>query len=254
MQLDHGEKTPSSKLRVQSKNSKKEQENVISETEEEEEDEEDESYTPRESAGNSEEDDESYSGSEASASEEDITESPDSLSPAKAMKKQKELRTKKVKGKRKVAGKKASSSEKKKNDDEERQHPPSKSSQASKEKPTDATDETNEKDTKKGGKKEVPAFNDRNVDLDLFHSSPTNVIARKVKVSSNLIVTCRNIDQIEGARSGSVGYDFAALTFQRKTNNDKMFEFVVPLALAPRITEAINHIIEENKKFFKPQI
>ena len=152
----------------------------------------------------------------------------------------------------KLLKKKASQSDKKKDDREERHHPPSKSTAT-------ATDEANskepaEKDGKKVGKKEPPTFNDRNVDLDLFHSSPTNVIARKVKVSSNLIVTCRNIDQIEGARSGNVGYDFAALTFQRKTNNDKMFEFVVPLALAPRINEAIDHIIEENKKFFKPQI
>ena len=161
-------------------------------------------------------------------------------------------KTRKSNVKRKFAEKKASQSDKKKEDGEERHHPPSKSTAT-------ATDETNlkesaEKDGKKVGKKEPPTFNDRNVDLDLFHSSPTNVIARKVKVSSNLIVTCRNIDQIEGARSGNVGYDFAALTFQRKTNNDKMFEFVVPLALAPRINEAIDHIIEENKKFFKPQI
>lgn len=233
--------------------------NTISETEEEEEEEDDESYTPGQSEANSEEDDEPYSGSEASASEEDLEEGLDNLSPAKAMKKQKELRTGEKKAKRthvrrKAAEKKTTQPDRKKNDYEEKQHPPSKSAEA-KDKPAEATaDEVTEKDGKKGGKKEAPTFNDRNVDLDLFHSSPTNVIARKVKVSSNLIVTCRNIDQIEGARSGNVGYDFAALTFQRKTNNDKMFEFVVPLALAPRINEAIDHIIEENKKFFKPQI
>lgn len=110
-----------------------------------------------------------------------------------------------------------------------------------------------DKEEKKGGgkKKETPIFNDKNVDFDLFNSSPSNVVSRKIKVSNNLMVTCRMIDQTEG--KSSLTYDYAALTIQRKTANEKMFEFIIPLSLTPRIIEAMKIIVDENKKFFKPQ-
>jgi len=113
--------------------------------------------------------------------------------------------------------------------------------------------EEGEKEEKKGGgkKKETPIFNDKNVDFDLFNSSPSNVVSRKIKVSNNLMVTCRMIDQTEG--KSSLTYDYAALTIQRKTANEKMFEFIIPLSLTPRIIEAMKIIVDENKKFFKPQ-
>ena len=108
-----------------------------------------------------------------------------------------------------------------------------------------------EKETKGGKKKEFPIFNDKNADVDLFHSSPNNVVARKIKVSTNLMVTCRMIDQAES--KGNISYDYAAMTFQRETANKRMFELVMPLGLAPRIIAAMKIIIDENKKFFKPQ-
>lgn len=110
-----------------------------------------------------------------------------------------------------------------------------------------------DKDEKKGGakKRETPIFNDKNVDFDLFNSSPSNVVSRKIKVSNNLMVTCRMIDQTEG--KSSLTYDYAALTIQRKTANEKMFEFIIPLSLTPRIIEAMKIIVDQNAKFFKPQ-
>ena len=111
--------------------------------------------------------------------------------------------------------------------------------------------EKKEKETKGGKRKELPIFNDKNVDVDLFHSSPNNVVARKIKVSTNLMVTCRMIDQTES--KGNISYDYAAMTFQRENANKQMFEIVMPLGLAPRIITAMKIIMDENKKFFKPQ-
>ena len=102
------------------------------------------------------------------------------------------------------------------------------------------------------GKQEPKMFNDRNVDLDLFNSDPNNVISQKIKVSNTLIVTCRNIDATENARNAGFANDYAALTFQRKVGKDeKMFEFVIPLHVAPAIKKAIEHIIEKNPKYFR---
>ena len=110
-----------------------------------------------------------------------------------------------------------------------------------------------DKEEKKASGKPAAMFSDKNVDLDLFHSSPTNVVSTKVKITPNLICTSRNIDQFEGAKANGQMYDFAALTFQRKINNGKMFEFVIPLGLAPKVVQAIQHIIQKNEKFFRPQ-
>lgn len=107
--------------------------------------------------------------------------------------------------------------------------------------------ENAEKGSKKPTKKELARFVDSNCDFDLFNASPNNVVQRKIKVASNLIVTCRMIDQNEGK---GLTYDYAALTFQRKTNQEKMFEFIVPLGLVPRLIEAMKIIVNENPKFF----
>lgn len=96
-------------------------------------------------------------------------------------------------------------------------------------------------------KSKRPLFNDNNVDLNLYSSAPENVVVRKVKISNNVLVTCKMVEQRDGK---SLGYDFAAITFQRKTQNDGMFEFVLPLSLTPRIIEAMEYIMKDNKKFF----
>lgn len=100
---------------------------------------------------------------------------------------------------------------------------------------------------KKTTKKEAQLFNDKNCDFDLFKQAPNNVHPRKIKISNNVIVTCRMIEQTEGK---TLTYDYAGLTFQRKTQNDRMFEFVLPLTTAPRIIEALQLIMSSNHKFF----
>lgn len=94
--------------------------------------------------------------------------------------------------------------------------------------------------------KKSEIFNDSNLDCDLFKSSPTNVVSRRIRVASNLIVTCRMISQA----GNNLSYDYAAITFQRKTQNEKMFEFIIPLNLTPRLVQAMQYIIAENPKFF----
>jgi len=100
--------------------------------------------------------------------------------------------------------------------------------------------------TSKKSIKKTEVFNDSNLDFDLFKSSPTNVVSRRIRVASNLIVTCRMISQA----GNNLSYDYAAITFQRKTQNEKMFEFVIPLNLTPRLVQAMQYIIAENPKFF----
>ena len=197
----------------------------LSSDEEDAEEDEEEEYQPESSGDHSE-----ISESPSSASEEDEA-CPTASSSIRGIKRKKEVK----KSESRVRAKRPA---KKQTEQGEVQHAPILAKAA--------------EEGGKKGKKETPVFNDKNVDIDLFHSSPSNVVARKIKVSNNLMVTCRNIDQIDGAKQ--VGYDFAALTFQRKTANDKMFEFIVPLALSTRIVEAIQHIVQENKKFFKQQL
>lgn len=96
-------------------------------------------------------------------------------------------------------------------------------------------------------KKEMAQFSDKNVDYDLFHNSATNVIPRRIKISNNLVVTCRMVEQFE---SKNITNDYPAITFQRKTAGEKCFEFILPLNLSPKIVEAVNLIIKDNSRFF----
>jgi len=99
-------------------------------------------------------------------------------------------------------------------------------------------------------KREAPIFNDKNIDYNLFTDAPENVMARKIKISNTVMVTCKMIDAIGGG-AGGLSYDYAALTFMRKIQNQKAFEFNLPLALAPNIIEALRYIMKDNPKFFK---
>ena len=102
--------------------------------------------------------------------------------------------------------------------------------------------------TKKTGKKEPPVFNDKNIDLNLFSSDPMNIITRKIKIASNILVICKMLES--DAKSG-LAYDYAALTFQRKTKDEKAFEFHLPLSITPNIIEALQFIMKDNPKFFQ---
>jgi hypothetical protein len=106
-----------------------------------------------------------------------------------------------------------------------------------------------DKKGKKVTKKEPALFNDKNLDYNLIENDANNVISRKIKVSNNLLITCKMIEG-SGEGKGGLTYDYAALTFQRKTKDEKSFDFNMPLSLCPSIIRALTHIIEDNPKFF----
>jgi hypothetical protein len=110
--------------------------------------------------------------------------------------------------------------------------------------------EEEDKGGKKSKKKEAPIFNDKNVDYNLYNDAPENVMARKIKISNTVMVTCKMIDAISGGANG-LSYDYAALTFVRKIQNAKAFEFNLPLTLVPSIIEALKLIVKDNPRFFR---
>jgi len=98
-------------------------------------------------------------------------------------------------------------------------------------------------------KKESPVFNDKNLDYNLFSDDPDNVVSKKIKIAKNVILQCSMIDGNEKGKNAAF-QDYAALSFLRKTKDEKAFEFNLPLGLAPNIIEALKLIINDNPKFF----
>jgi hypothetical protein len=108
----------------------------------------------------------------------------------------------------------------------------------------------NDNDSKKEKKeKDVPMFNDKNVDYNLYHEAPENVATKKIKLSSNVILMCKMIEAT-GEQRG-LTYDYAALSIIRKTKNNKAYEFNLPLTIAPNLVRGIELIMQENKHFFQ---
>jgi len=250
---DHGKKESTDRVRVRSSKNSKKEEDLSEEEEGEETEGEDEDYEP-ESTSDCEETSQSSEGETEASSEEDCEESQVHVKKKKSLKRKAPTKTHR-KDERKKKSKPSSKNE-------EVKHPaikPDKSMKESKE--TKETKETHQRmddqptEQPAANSNTTPAkgkiFNDKNCDLDLFNSDPSNVIAQKVKVSSTLMVTCRNIDSSENARSAGMTYDYAALTIQRKlSKDDKMFEFCLPLHVAPAIKRAIDYIISKNPKYF----
>lgn len=103
-------------------------------------------------------------------------------------------------------------------------------------------------DKKKGGKKEVRKFNDRNVDYNLFENDPCNVVQKRCKLSPNLLIGCKMVEMAD-PKSG-LSYESALICFERKSRNDSVFDFNMALSLAPAIIKALQLMIKDNPKFF----
>ena len=200
--------------------------------EEEEEDNEDEEY-----------EEDSDGGTSRATSEESGTEDETDAEEAPAKVIKKKLPTREVKktkppktsaGPSKPSKRKAAEMEVVEDTKKEKKHPKSDGK---------SDEKSGEKKTKK---KTDLVFDDTNLDLNLHNADPTNVISRRVLLSNNLIMTSKMISQ----STNNLTYDYAALAFQRKTNNEKLFEFLIPLSLAPRIQEGLTYIMKENPKFF----
>lgn len=229
----------------------KDQVSSSEEEEESEEDDDDPDYSENNEEGNSESDGRSDSEEDITENEKDAEDVKESTlaeamtkTSAKQVKKKKPDKNKALPKKRKLSDQSSDDKKKKRKLDNERKEKTF-AVDVDESKDQDAKDD--QQGSKGKGKKEMPAFSDKNVDYDLFHNSATNVVPRRIKLSNNLVVTCRMVEQVE---SKNITNDYPALTFQRKTAGEKCFEFILPLNLGPKITEAINLIIKDNAKFF----
>ena len=186
---------------------------------------------------------------------EDEVDAEDQLTASEAMKKSKAKLVKKPKETKKTPSKKKASKRKAENETKPSKKQKTEVEEKKDEKTFDpvqadaATSVADDSSSKAGKptKKEMAQFSDKNVDYDLFHNSATNVIPRRIKISNNLIVTCRMVEQFE---SKNITNDYPAITFQRKTAGEKCFEFILPLNLSPKIVDAVNLIIKDNARFF----
>lgn len=97
-------------------------------------------------------------------------------------------------------------------------------------------------------KKEPNVFDDRNVDKNFNAGNPNAVAHRKVKLNQNYMVSCKMIEANES--KGKLAYDYAGLIFQRRTKDNKAYEFNCPLSLCPFIVNALQYLMSENRAFF----
>jgi len=125
----------------------------------------------------------------------------------------------------------------------ERQHP-----SKPKEEGTNKTEGSSEmkEEVKKDDYKNV-IWNDRNCDHDLDDHAASNVHTRKIKISSNLLLSCKMISHLENKH---LQQDYAALVFSRKTNKEKSFDFMIDLRVTERLIRGLQIIIDENPVFF----
>ena len=117
---------------------------------------------------------------------------------------------------------------------QEKQHEPAKSST------------TPSSESKKEEAKEI-IWNDKNCDHDLDDHAASNVHTRKIKISSNLLLSCRMISHLENKH---LQQDYAALVFSRKTNKERSFDFMIDLRVTERLIRALEIIVQENPVFF----
>ena len=106
----------------------------------------------------------------------------------------------------------------------------------------------NSQNSQNSGIKKAPViFNDGNVDVNLHTLEAQNIVKKKIKISSSLIV-CSQI--VENWDNKNYNQEYASITIQRKLKDGKAFEFNIPLNLAFSLQNAIQIIIDSNPKFF----
>lgn len=105
----------------------------------------------------------------------------------------------------------------------------------------------NGKDEKKEKKKY--RYNDKNVDYNLYNEAPENIVTTKIKLSNTCMIVCKTIEANGDAKG--LTYDMAAMVICRKLKNGDMFEFTLPLNLAPNLKTAMELIMSENERFFE---
>jgi hypothetical protein len=101
----------------------------------------------------------------------------------------------------------------------------------------------------KRGAKDYPAFTNSDCDSDYTGDGIKNLTYHKAKITNSINMICHVFD-------GSMiknyqGSEFAAITFQKKTKDDKSYELTIPLDRGFNIIRAINRFVELNPDIFK---
>lgn len=105
------------------------------------------------------------------------------------------------------------------------------------------------KEEKKEKKKYEKRYNDKNVDYNLYNEAPENIVTTKIKLSNTCMIVCKTIEA--NGDSKGLTYDMAAMVICRKLRTGDMFEFTLPLNLAPNLKTAMELIMAENERFFE---
>ena len=94
-------------------------------------------------------------------------------------------------------------------------------------------------------KRVAEMFDDSNVKIDM---SNENIKPQKIKITSNLLIECRTIVVDEPDKKK---FSYPGIVFIRKMKDDKCFEFNIPLAIASRVINAIEIMMNDKKSLKK---
>jgi hypothetical protein len=112
----------------------------------------------------------------------------------------------------------------------------------------DSKDQSQSKKTKKGVK-EYPSFTNSDCDSDYTGDGIKNLTYHKAKITGTINMICHVFD---GSKIKNYqGSEFAAITFQKKTKDDKSYELTIPLERGFNIIRAIDRFAELNPTIFK---
>ncbi len=106
------------------------------------------------------------------------------------------------------------------------------------------------KKTKKGTK-DYPTFTNSDCDSDYTGDGIKNLTYHKAKITSTINMICHVFD---GSKIKNYqGSEFAAITFQKKTKDDKSYELTIPLERGFNVIKAVYRFAELNPAIFKDQ-
>ncbi len=106
------------------------------------------------------------------------------------------------------------------------------------------------KKTKKGAK-DYPPFTNSDCDSDYTGDGIKNLVYHKAKITNSINMICHVFD---GSKIKNYqGSEFAAITFQKKTKDDKSYELTIPLERGFNVIKAVYRFAELNPTIFKDQ-
>lgn len=88
-------------------------------------------------------------------------------------------------------------------------------------------------------KKDYDMFDESNIIIDM---SNENIKPKKIKITSTLLLECRTVVVDEPDKKK---FSYPGIVFIRKMKDDKCFEFNIPLAIASRVVNAIEIMMND---------